>query len=218
MAACKPSSLRACTIQQIEWYECGEDEGLDDYTAEALDAAGFDLDQIGCAYVLAPLDWDDQRMKNISSFRSCIFPLPVMAILGTLLGNPGGPVRRESTLCSAWRSGFEKITASYDLLRFGRGVLGHRRRSNAMILPLNTLCCSSDGVSLKTRWPTPWALRRLRRHGVAACSDRRRKAELTRLLLWHDARSERFALSRACWADGARQHAENAEWASPTRV
>ncbi len=111
--------------QQIEWYECGEDEGLDDYTAEALDAAGFDLDQIGCAYVLAPLDWDDPTNEEHIELSIVHIPATGDGELGTLLGNPGGPGSTgvDFMFGMALAPGFEKITASYDLLGFDpRGI------------------------------------------------------------------------------------------------
>ena len=49
--------------QEIEWYACGEDEGLDEWYADELAAAGFDLDQIGCAYIQAPYDWENPSIE-----------------------------------------------------------------------------------------------------------------------------------------------------------
>ena len=111
--------------QQIEWYECGDDEGLDEYTAQALDVAGYDLEQVGCAYVSAPIDWEDPA--NLESIEISIVHIPSTGggELGTLFGNPGGPGATgvDFMLGMALAPGFEKVAASYDLLGFDpRGI------------------------------------------------------------------------------------------------
>lgn len=113
--------------QDIEWYECGEDEGLDDVYAEELEAAGFDLAQIGCAYIQAPFDWQDP--ENNESIELSIVHIPSTSgePLGTLLGNPGGPGATgvDFMLGQAFAPGFEEIAANYDLLGFDpRGIGG----------------------------------------------------------------------------------------------
>lgn len=77
--------------QDIEWYECGEDEGLDDVYAEELEAAGFDLAQIGCAYIQAPFDWEDPSTDEAIELSVVHIPATSGEPRGTLLGNPGGP-------------------------------------------------------------------------------------------------------------------------------
>jgi len=113
--------------QQIEWYECGEDEGLDEYTAEALTDGGFDLEEIGCAYISAPLDWEDPENEESIELSIVHVPSTGDGALGTLLGNPGGPGATgvDFMLGMAISPGFEDVAANYDLLGFDpRGIGG----------------------------------------------------------------------------------------------
>lgn len=114
--------------QEIEWVECGEDEGLDEYLADELDAAGFDLDGIACAYIAAPFDWQDPA--NEESIELSIVHIPSTGDgepLGTLLANPGGPggTGVDFMLGMALAPGFDEVAAYYDLLGFDpRGIGG----------------------------------------------------------------------------------------------
>ena len=111
--------------QEIEWYACGEDEGLDEWYADELAAAGFDLDQIGCAYIQAPYDWENPSIEESIELNIVHIPSTSGEPLGTLLGNPGGPGATgvDFMLGMAVAPGFEEVAANYDLLGFDpRGI------------------------------------------------------------------------------------------------
>lgn len=113
--------------QEIDWFECTPDEGLDAYTADALEAAGHDLSQIGCALIEAPVDWDDPENAETIELSIVHIPATGKEPLGTLLGNPGGPGATgvDFMLGMALSPGFEGVAASYDLLGFDpRGIGG----------------------------------------------------------------------------------------------
>ena len=113
--------------QEIEWYDCGEDEGLDGYMAEELTGAGFDLAQIGCALIAAPIDWEDPANKESIELSIVHIPSTSGEAQGTLFANPGGPGETgvDFMLGMALSPGFEEITANYDLLGFDpRGMGG----------------------------------------------------------------------------------------------
>lgn len=126
-AAWQAQEFSAYYEQQIEWYECGEYEGLDDYTAEALEEGGFDLEQIGCAYIQAPYDWEDPSHDESIELSIVHIPSTSGEAIGTLLSNPGGPgaTGADFAFGMALSPGFEDVTANYDLLGFDpRGIGG----------------------------------------------------------------------------------------------
>lgn len=111
--------------QEIEWYECGPDEGLDGETADALSDVGFDLEQIGCALITAPLDWNDTADHDTITLSIVHIPSTGDEPLGTLMGNPGGPGATgvDFMLGMGLSPGFEDVAAHYDLLGFDpRGI------------------------------------------------------------------------------------------------
>lgn len=111
--------------QQIDWIECGEDEGLDEYTAQTLDTQGFDVDEIACAYMKAPLDWEDPSNPEQIDLSIVHIPSTGGAGLGTLLGNPGGPGETgvDFMLGMVLSPGFEEVAENYDFLGFDpRGI------------------------------------------------------------------------------------------------
>ncbi len=113
--------------QEIEWYECGEDEGLDGYTGDSLAEAGFDLEQIGCALIAAPIDWEDPANKESIELSIVHIPSTSGEAQRTLLANPGGPGETgvDFMLGMALSPGFDEVTANYDLLGFDpRGMGG----------------------------------------------------------------------------------------------
>ena len=111
--------------QDIEWEECTEVDGYDEWTADGLEAAGYDLDQVACASVAAPLDWEDPSNEASIDLRIVHLPAPGGEPLGTLLANPGGPGATgvDFMLGMALSPGFEEVGANYDLLGFDpRGI------------------------------------------------------------------------------------------------
>lgn len=127
-AAWQAEAFSELYAQEIEWFECGPDEGLDDATAEELAGVGVDLDEVGCAAVLAPLDWNDP--ENSETIELSIVHIPSTGSdepIGTLTGNPGGPGATgvDFMLGMPLSPGFEGVLESYDLLGFDpRGIGG----------------------------------------------------------------------------------------------
>ena len=114
--------------QDIEWEQCGEEEGVDAGFAKALKRAGIDLAEVGCGMVAAPLDWNNPDSDE--TIELAVVHVPATGKgerLGTLLGNPGGPGAGgvDFMLGMALSPGFDKITERYDLLGFDpRGIGG----------------------------------------------------------------------------------------------
>lgn len=127
-AAWQADAFAGLYAQEIEWFECGPDDGLDDATADELAAVGVDLDAVVCAYVLAPLDWNDPELSE--TIELSIVHIPATgsgAPIGTLIGNPGGPGATgvDFMLGMPLSPGFEGVLESYDLLGFDpRGIGG----------------------------------------------------------------------------------------------
>ncbi len=113
--------------QDIEWYACGPEEGFDHWYQEELAAAGFDVDQIACAYIQAPYDWENPSDDSSIELNVVHIPSTSGEAMGTLLGNPGGPgaTGLDFMFGMAVSPGFEEVAANYDLLGFDpRGIGG----------------------------------------------------------------------------------------------
>lgn len=112
--------------QNIDWTDCNEDDGFDDDMASSLEEVGVDPDTISCAFIEAPLDWNDP--KNTETIDVAVVHIPATGDgekLGTLVGNPGGPgvTGVDFMLGMPLSPGFESVLENYDLLGFDpRGI------------------------------------------------------------------------------------------------
>lgn len=111
--------------QRIDWAECEPEQGLDSAMERELKENGIATNEIRCAMVAAPFDWNVPA--NTESIELAVVHIPATGDrpLGTLLGNPGGPGAAGVSfmLGMAVSPGFEDIVANYDLLGFDpRGI------------------------------------------------------------------------------------------------
>lgn len=112
--------------QTVEWGACGDDFGLDDTTAAALEAQGAPVESFQCGMIEAPLDWNNPSSHETIELAAIHIPSTGAGEpIGTLLSNPGGP--GESGLSLAYglttTAGFDGIRERYDLLGFDpRGI------------------------------------------------------------------------------------------------
>lgn len=112
--------------QHLDWGGCDEEFALTDEVAEQIIDGGGSPEHFECAWVLAPLDWNDTESDEVIELAVTRIPAHGSGEpLGALLGNPGGP--GESGLEYAYfqsvAEGFEEVAENYDVIGFDpRGI------------------------------------------------------------------------------------------------
>lgn len=110
--------------QAVEWGECGDAHGLTDEFSAALEESGSRVDRFECAWVEAPLDWDDP--ESAETIQLAVTRIPATGKrIGALFGNPGGPGGSglDYTFDATAGAGIAAIMEQYDLIGFDpRGI------------------------------------------------------------------------------------------------
>ena len=119
------SAFASLYQQEIGWQECDEQYDFDASVSEQFNGLGLGANDLRCAMVTAPLNWDDA--SNAETIQIAVNRLRSAAEtpIGTLVTNPGGPgeggLNLTYTLPIAPK--FDAVTAAYDLVGFDpRGV------------------------------------------------------------------------------------------------
>lgn len=111
--------------QEVDWQECGESYGFRDGMEEYLNGVGAHVDGLRCAWITAPLDWDDPENEETIQLSTLFIPATGDKPLGTLLSNPGGPGASgtEFALGLTADESFAAVHEQYNLLGFDpRGI------------------------------------------------------------------------------------------------
>ena len=119
------SEFEVVYAQQVDWQECGERYGFRDGLVEYLTDLGAKVEGMRCAWIEAPLDWDDPANEQTIRLSAVHIPATGDKPLGTLLSNPGGPGASgtEFAMGITTNENFAAVHEQYDLLSFDpRGI------------------------------------------------------------------------------------------------
>ncbi|MEZ3159984.1 alpha/beta hydrolase [Microbacterium sp. BWT-B31] len=111
--------------QSVDWGQCGEDFGVNGDLTAYLKAQGRSLDDITCAMIEAPLDWESPDNRETIELAVMHVPATGPEKRGTLFGNPGGPGASgiDYVLGMMGTPSFAPILEQYDLIGFDpRGI------------------------------------------------------------------------------------------------
>lgn len=119
------SEFSAVYDQKVDWQQCGESYGFRDDLERYLLELGANVSGLRCAWITAPLDWDDPDSDETIRLSAVHIPATGDDAIGTLFSNPGGPGAsgNEFTLGLTASDGFAAVHEKYDLLGFDpRGI------------------------------------------------------------------------------------------------
>lgn len=112
--------------QTIDWGTCDASFGMSENMEEILDSYDVAFDAYECAWVEAPLDWNDPGNRETISLAAVRIPATGSSEpLGALFGNPGGPGSSgmDYTFTLPTSPNFEEVREHYDLVGFDpRGI------------------------------------------------------------------------------------------------
>lgn len=119
-SATQQRDFREIYEQEIDWQVCGEAHGYRDDLESYLIEQGAQVEGLRCAWITAPLDWNDP--DNHDTIRLAVSHIPATGeeVIGTLFSNPGGPGAsgNEFTFGLTSIESFAAIHEQYDLIGF----------------------------------------------------------------------------------------------------